>query len=193
MSWWSTVGDVAAACGVWKPDIAPLGCTLGRSIYRETRRSALIANMPRRPRAPGAELQALLANLFPNLDIERVHYRTGCRLPPNRFRERGWVLAMTFGYSIFWRGSFDETDPADVVNFIHEVVHVDQVRRFGGEMPFACEYGKGYLDGGGQLPAHIRNPSRYHRNPLEAEAYSFEARFQDNAGRVVPESIPWPP
>ena len=192
MPWWSTFTDVAMAYGLWKPDISPIGCTLGRSIYRETRRAALIANVSRRPRPPGPELQGLLAVLFPELDIEQIHYRTECRLPPNRFRERGWVLAMTFGNSIFWRGSFDDTDASDVVNFIHEVVHADQVRRFGGEIPFACEYGKGYLDGGGQLPAYIRNPTRYHRNPLEAEAYTFEARFQDEFGRVVPERIPWP-
>ncbi len=99
---------------------------------------------------------------------------------------------MTFGSTVFWRGDFDEDDPRDVVNFLHEVVHADQVRRYGGESGFACEYGKGYVEGGGELPAHITEPTRYHRNPLEAEAYSFEARFQDARGRVIPGSIPWP-
>jgi hypothetical protein len=98
---------------------------------------------------------------------------------------------MTFGYTIYYRDALDESKPDDVVNLIHEVVHVDQVRRFGGERSFACEYGKGYLEGGGDLPAHIDRPSAYHRNPLEAEAYSFEARFQDEQGSVVPDRIPW--
>ena len=133
MSVWSTLGAVGQAFGLWHPAIAPVGCTLGRGIYREARRSAAIANLNRRPQEVGAELQGLLRVLFPDLDVERIRYRTGCRLPPNRFRETGWVLAMTFGYTIYWRGAFDERDPKDVVNFLHEVVHVDQVRRFGGE------------------------------------------------------------
>ena len=42
-----------------------------------------------------------------------------------------------------------------------------------------------------QLPAYITRPTAYHRNPLEAEAYTFEARFQDAKGRAVPSLIPW--
>ena len=97
---------------------------------------------------------------------------------------------MTFGTTIFWRDELDEDDPRDLVRLIHECVHVDQVRRHGGESRFACEYGKGYLTGGGEVPTHIRTPSAYHRNPLESEAYLFDARFRDAAGRVVPERLP---
>jgi hypothetical protein len=97
---------------------------------------------------------------------------------------------MTFGYTIYWRDSLDESDPGDLVKLIHEVVHVEQVRRFGGEANFSCEYGKGYVAGGGDLPTHIRRPSAYHRNPLEAEAYSFEARFRDENGRVAMDQLP---
>ena len=192
MGWTDTITGVGSALGWWKPTQDAIGCRVGQEVYRETKRAALVANVHRRPHALGPELWALVAHLFPELDVDRLRYRTGCRLPPNRFREDGWVLAMTFGSSIFWRGAFDEHDPRDVVNFLHEVVHADQVRRFGGEAGFACEYGQGYVDGGGQLPAHLDNPTRYHRNPLEAEAYSFEARFQDATGRVVPSTIPWP-
>ena len=99
---------------------------------------------------------------------------------------------MTFGTNIFWAGVLDEETPRDLVNLLHEVVHVDQVRRLGGQDAFACAYGTGYIDGGGGLPALIRSPTAYHRNPLEAEAYRFEARFQDEAGRVRPDRIPRP-
>ena len=106
-----------------------------------------------------------MAHLFPELDVERIRYRTGCRLPPNRFKADGNILAMTFGYSIYWRGELDEDKPRDVVNLIHEVLHVDQVRRYGGEQEFACAYGKGYVEGGGQLPASHRPPDRLSPQP----------------------------
>ena len=40
---------------------------------------------------------------------------------------------MTFGYTIYWRDELDESKPDDLVKLIHELVHVDQVRRNGGE------------------------------------------------------------
>ena len=89
---------------------------------------------------------------------------------------------MTFGYTIYWRDELDESRPDDLVKLIHELVHVDQVRRNGGESAFACEYGRGYIVGGGQLPAYIDDVTAYHRNPLEAEAYNFDAQFRDDAG-----------
>jgi hypothetical protein len=46
---------------------------------------------------------------------------------------------------------------------MHELVHVDQLRRRGdNEDRFACDYGKGYLEAG-----------NYRNNPLEEEAYDF--------------------
>jgi hypothetical protein len=97
---------------------------------------------------------------------------------------------MTFGYTIFWRDELDETKPDDLVRLIHELVHVDQVRRHGGESEFACQYGRGYIEGGGELPAYIADATAYHRNPLEAEAYTFDARFRDDGGHVVAAKLP---
>jgi hypothetical protein len=97
---------------------------------------------------------------------------------------------MTFGNTIYWRDDLDESDPKDLVKLIHEIVHVEQVRRLGGETAFARTYGAGYLEGGGELPDYIHQPTAYHRNPLEAEAYSFEARFRDGSGQVVPDRLP---
>lgn len=134
----------------------------------------------------------MLRALFPDLDVDAIRVRTRCRLPSNRFNRTGRIYAMTFGHTIYWRDELNEDDPADLVKLIHEVVHVDQVRRFGGESSFACEYGKGYVGGGGSLPPHIERPTEYHRNPLEAEAYTFEARFRDTAGRPLPDRLPRP-
>jgi len=190
MSWWSTTQAVADALGVWKRQAVPLGCEIGVAVFRETKRSAQIANVGRSTRPLGAGTIARLRTLFPELDLGDVRIREKCRLPSNRFRETGSIYAMTFGNTIYFRDELDEADPRDLVKLIHELVHVDQVRRHGGERGFACAYGRGYLEGGGNLPAHISGPTAYHRNPLESEAYSFEARFRDDRGRVVPERLP---
>ncbi len=97
---------------------------------------------------------------------------------------------MTFGNTIYWRDDLDENDPSDLVKLIHEIVHVDQVRRHGDESTFACAYGRGYVDGGGQVPGYVGKPTAYHRNPLESEAYTFESNFRDDSGRVVADSLP---
>ena len=167
----------------------PFGCALGRNVYRETERACRIVNVLRPRRPLSVTTIARLDPWFPEVDLGAVRVCTRCRLPPNRFRESGHIYAMTFGSTIYWRDELDERDPNDLVRLMHELVHVDQVRRHGGESAFACAYGEGYLSGGGQVPAHIDRPTAYHRNPLEAEAYAFEARFRDAAGRVVADRI----
>jgi hypothetical protein len=190
MSFWSTSRSVADALGLWKRHVVPVGWELGTTIFRETKRSAQIANVGRATRHLAPDTIDRLQPLFPELDLRVVRVRTRCRLPSNRFREHGSIYAMTFGNTIYWRDDLDETDPVDLVRLIHEIVHVDQVRRVGGESAFARTYGAGFLEGGGSLPGYIDAPSAYHRNPLEAEAYTFEARFRDGNGRVVPDRLP---
>jgi hypothetical protein len=190
LSWWSTVRSVGDALGVSKRRILPVGCVLGQSVYRETKRSAQIVNVARPRRSLQAATIARLKPLFPDLDLAKITVRTRCRLPSNQFRPTGSIYAMTFGYSIFWRDDLDENAPDDLVKLIHEIVHVDQVRRHRDESSFACDYGRGYVEGGGSLPSYIDAPTAYHRNPFEAEAYTFEAQFRDDAGRVVASRLP---
>ena len=155
MSWWSTVRSVGDALGIKKRQAVPVGCTLGQSVFTETKRAAQIVNIMRRSRPLQPATIDRLKPLYPDLDIENVKVRTRCRLPSNRFRESGTIYAMTFGYTIYWRDELDEGSADDLVKLIHELVHVDQVRRDGGESAFACEYGRGYIAGGGTLPAYI--------------------------------------
>ena len=190
MGWWSTVRSIADALGVATAPVEPVGCEVGTRIYRETKRAALIANVHRRGRPLEPATINRLQPLFEHADLDQVRVKTRCRLPPNRFREHGSIYAMTFGTTIYFRGELDESNPAQLVPLIHELVHVDQVSRMGGESAFACEYGKGYLRGGGELPAYIDDVTDYHRNPLESEAYTFESRFRDTRGRVVTSSLP---
>jgi hypothetical protein len=190
VSWWSTIRSVGDALGVSKRRIEPFGCALGQSVFAETKRSAQIVNIARPRRSLQAATIARLKPLFPDLDLTTITVRTRCRLPSNRFQQTGSIYAMTFGDTIFWRDELDEADPVDLVKLIHEIVHVDQVRRLGGESQFACEYGRGYVDGGGKLPGYIDQPTAYHRNPLEAQAYTFEAQFRDDVGQVVATRLP---
>jgi hypothetical protein len=190
MSFWSTVRSVSDTLGFAKRRVVPVGCALGQTVFAETKRSAQIVNVIRPRRSLQATTIARLKPLFPDLDLTRIQVRTRCRLPSNQFRQTGSIYAMTFGYSIFWRDELDETNPNDLVKLIHEIVHVDQVRRRGSESAFACEYGRGYIEGGGHLPAYIDEPTAYHRNPMEAEAYTFESQFRDAAGNVVAARLP---
>lgn len=190
MSVWSTVRSVFDALGIWKRHVTPVGCALGRTVYSETKRAAQLANVARRSRPLEPATQERLAELFPELDLSEVRIRTRCRLPANRFKPTGSTYAMTFGTTIYWRDELDETKSTHLVRLIHELVHVDQVRRLGDESTFACEYGTGYLDGGGDLPAYLDEPTQYHRNPLEAEAYTFESRFRNVSGKVVASRLP---
>lgn len=190
MSWWSTVRSVGDALGISKRQIVPVGCGLGRSVFAETKRSAQIVNITRSRRPLQPATITRLKPLFPELDLATIRVRTRCRLPSNQFRQTGSIYAMTFGYTIYWRDELDETNPVDLVKLIHEIVHVDQVRRYGGESSFACEYGRGYIEGGGTLPTYIDAPTAYHRNPLEAEAYTFDARFRDDSGHVIATRLP---
>lgn len=190
MSWWSTVRSVGDALGIKKRKVVPVGCMLGQTVFTEAKRSAQIVNVMRRSQPLHAATITRLKPLFADLDIENVKVRTRCRLPSNRFRQSGQIYAMTFGYTIYWRDELDETKPDDLVKLIHELVHVDQVRRIGGESAFACEYGRGYIEGGGTLPAYIDDVTAYHRNPMEAEAYTFDSQFRDEAGHAVAARLP---
>jgi hypothetical protein len=189
MSIWSTARTIGAALGVSQRHVEPIGCALGQRVFRETKRATQVVNVHRRPRRLATTTIDVLAPWFPELDLSSVRIRTSCRLPPNRFDTKGRIYAMTFGSTIYWRDEFDDDDPKELVRLAHELVHVGQVRRFGGESEFACAYGRGYIDGGGELPAYIDDVGPYQRNPLEAEAYRFEARFRDDRGRVVADRL----
>lgn len=189
-----TIRSIGEALGLWKSRVVPIGCSTGKRAIRETKRSAQLANLTRSSEPLKQGTQEMMRQLFPDLDVSQIRVRRGCRLPANRFDEQGSIYAMTFGNTIYWRDKeLDETDPVDLVKLIHEVMHVEQNRRLGGEAEFACAYGEGYLQGGGDVPKRIRNPTAYHRNPLEAEAYNFELQFRDENGKVAPELLPWPP
>jgi hypothetical protein len=138
------------------------GCAGGIAIYDATKAAAAAANsIPgdyREFHSLRPETKRRLRFLFPELNFDKVEFRRNCTLPPGWFGDN--VDAMTFGYTIYFRiGNIQGTE-AGLRLLIHELVHVDQVRRRGdSETKFACDYGVGYLSAGD-----------YENNPLEREA-----------------------
>lgn len=110
---------------------------------------------------------------FPALDLAAVRVCRNASLPPNWFVRSG-VAGMAFGNAIFLALDDYTRSARGLRLLMHELVHVDQVRRLGGERAFACAYGRGYLAGGG-----------YRGNPLEEEAYAFVAKF----GAALPDGV----
>ena len=89
MSFWSTTRSVTDALGVWERHVVPIGWELGTTIFRESKRSAQIANIGRATRPLGANTIQRLQPLFVDLDLQLIRVRSKCRLPSNRFREHG--------------------------------------------------------------------------------------------------------
>jgi Domain of unknown function (DUF4157) len=116
----------------------------------------------------------LMGRYFPGLDLNEVEFCLDSTLPANWFAPPGDVAAMTFGYRIYFKGSGIQDSQAGLKLLMHELVHADQVRRRGGEVSFACHYGRGYLEAGG-----------YRSNPMEAEAYAFVVKH----GPSLPDGV----
>lgn len=141
-----------------------VGCTAGTVVYWAARAACFAMNAGRPKRRLDPSLMAAMGEHFPALDLTRVRLCDEASLPANLLASRRAPRAdgMTFGWTIFVRPMLRLDDPALVGLVMHELVHVDQVRRLGGEGAFACAYGRGFLDGGG-----------YRENPMEEEAYAF--------------------
>lgn len=139
------------------------GAAGGILIYNAAKAAARMANMGQRIRKLKPQTVCRLKHLFPQLDMGRVRFVIKASLPRNWFASPDKVSAMTFGYKIYFKGSNIQKTDAGLKLLIHELVHVDQVRRRGNdETKFACDYGKGYLSAG-----------NYRDNPLEDEAFVF--------------------
>ena len=150
------------------------GCAGGYSIYYAAKGSAYGVNFQRKERKLWPDTRAKMKHFFPDLDIGHVRFSINCRLPGNWFMSAGSVAGMTFGYRIFFKGTNVQKSWPGLELLMHELVHVDQVRRRGkDEGRFACDYGKGYLKGGS-----------YEKNPMEAKAINFVGTHR------LPDSLP---
>jgi hypothetical protein len=143
-----------------------IGCAGGIAIYFAAKSACHARNVGRTRRRIPEDVARTLAPHFPALDLATVRIVAGSSLPPNWLGPRVFrASAMTFGRTIFFVDAEPFRGPGAVRLLAHELVHVEQVRRLGGERAFACAYGRGYVEGGS-----------YRANPLEVEAYEVEAR-----------------
>jgi len=140
-------------------------CEGGIAIYFAAKAAAATANLLKQRNKLNASTKSKFRPLFPHLDLDRVRVRPDCTLPPNWFTSADDVVAMTFGYTIYCKGKKMQSTNNKLNVLMHELVHVDQIRRRDdSESKFACDYGKGFVAAG-----------NYSDNPLEVEADNFVA------------------
>ena len=150
------------------------GCGGGQAIYFAAKGACLAANVPRIRRELWPDTIRIMNALLPQLNLHRVRFCINSTLPPNWFTSADNVEGMTFGYTIFFKGSDYQKSWTKLQYLLHELVHVDQIRRRGdSESNFACAYGEGYLKAGD-----------YRKNAMEVEAYNFVANHR------LPDALP---
>ncbi|TFG79797.1 MAG: DUF4157 domain-containing protein [Chrysiogenales bacterium] len=144
------------------------GCEGGKLVYFAAKKSAAARNgwlVPWSGKIThrlNSRIINCLQPLYNHADLTQVRFKIDCSLPPNWFTASNSIVAMTFGNMIYFKGHDVQKREEQIKVLMHELVHVDQVVRFGSETNFACEYGKGYLLAGD-----------YEDNHLEMEAYNF--------------------
>ena len=156
--------------------IAMLGaCLAGIIVHSLAEADNILLNFWRTPKTLSPTMRAEAAPLFPDVPLERVLYVENATLSANHFSSgtdamtfsHVEIAGVNFAYMIYVDDVIDETDPIDRGLMIHELVHVDQYRKFGFEDAFACAYGVGFAGAG----------FSYENNPLEAEAFAVQAAY----------------
>jgi ElaB/YqjD/DUF883 family membrane-anchored ribosome-binding protein len=183
---YETVLDAIERTLVWLGDlvkdiayaIAMLGaCLAGILIHNLAEADNILLNFWKVPKKLSDAMRAEAAPLFPNVPLDRVFYIENATLSANHFD--GSTDAMTFShveiagvnfaYMIYVADVIVDTVLIDRALMIHELVHVEQYRKFRFEDAFACAYGVGFAGSG----------FSYEDNPLEAEAFAVQAAYQN--------------
>ncbi len=150
------------------------GCAGGVAIYTAAKELARIRNIARKKRKLWASTKKVMKSYFPKLNLDEVEFCINSSLPPNWFQSPDRIQAMTFGYRIYFKGSRVQGSKPGLKLLMHELVHVDQVRRLGSDVAFACAYGEGYLKSGS-----------YKNNSMEVAAVDFV----DQHGKSLPDGV----
>jgi ABC-type transporter Mla subunit MlaD len=161
--------------------IAMLGaCLAGIIVHNLAEADNILLNFWKVPKRLSDRIRADAAPLFPDVPLDRVLYIENASLSANHFSDgtdamtfsHVEIAGVNFAYMIYVKDTIDDTVLADRGLMIHELVHVDQYRRFGFEDAFACAYGVGYADAG----------FSYENNPLEAQAFAVQSAFVNAGG-----------
>jgi len=151
------------------------GCAGGVVLFKAAKLSAEAANLGRDKKKFKPETKRRMQKLFPYLNLDKVRFVINAELPANWIESPDTTDAMTFGYTIYFKGKDIQWTYNGLSILIHELVHVDQVRRMGdSENNFACKYGEGYITAGWD----------YYKIPLEKEAYGFVDRLIPSEGQT---------
>lgn len=156
--------------------IAMLGaCLAGILIHNLAEADNILLNFWKSPKKLSKRVRDDAAPLFPDVPLDRVFYIENATLSANHFK--GGTDAMTFShveiagvnfaYMIYVDATIDDALLKDRALMIHELVHVDQYRKFGFEDAFACAYGVGFAGAG----------FSYRDNPLEAQAFAIQDAY----------------
>ncbi len=157
--------------------IAMLGaCLAGIIIHTLAEADNILLNFWKLPKRLSSTMQAEAAPIFADVPLDRVYYIENATLSANHFK--GGTDAMTFShvevagvnfaYMIYVDDVIDDTQLLDRGLMIHELVHVDQYRKFRFEDAFACAYGIGFASAG----------FSYEKNPLEDEAFTVQEAYE---------------
>jgi ABC-type transporter Mla subunit MlaD len=158
--------------------IAMLGeCLAGIVVHTLAEADNVILNFGKMPKALPQSFRDEVKGIFPNVPFEKVFYIENASLSANHFGK--FADAMTFmnpeiagvnlGYMIYLDDAWDQTTKRGKGLMVHELVHVEQYRRFKVEDAFACAYGIGYANAGFD----------YATNPLEAEAFAVQKAYEN--------------
>jgi hypothetical protein len=156
--------------------IAMLGaCLAGIIVHTLAEADNILINFWKVPKRLSGAMQAEAAPLFPDVPLDRVFYIENATLSANHFKSgtdamtfsHVELVGVNFAYMIYVDDVIDETQETDRALMIHELVHVDQYRKFRFEDAFACAYGIGFASAG----------FSYKDNPLEAEAFAVQEAY----------------
>lgn len=159
--------------------IAMLGaCLAGIIVHNLAEADNILINFWKLPKRLSTKMQTEAAPLFPDVALDRVFYIEDATLSANHFKSGTDAMTFShvelagvnFAYMIYVDDTIDDSDETDRALMIHELVHVDQYRKFRFEDAFACAYGIGFASAG----------FSYRDNPLEAEAFAVQAAYKSS-------------
>ncbi len=170
MGFWSSFKNKLKSFFIERPKKI-LGMTLGVPLYYITKAYTIEHNRNKPSLVLTEKTKSILSSfLSPSVDLSKVRIVEKAFVPRKN-------AAITFGNEIFIGSTIDQTNVDHLVLLLHELIHTEQSKRFGGEFIFAAQYGYASIRG---------MPSPYKSNYLEQEAYrrseearsSFDAAFK---------------
>ena len=107
--------------------------------------------------------------IFPKMDLTKTKWIYRTPVPPD-------MAAITFGNKVLVQQFYNSSDPNLTILMAHELIHVLQNQRLGGEAKFAQRYINSSLR---DWKKNFSMSAAYKNNGLELEAQRYEKAFYD--------------